>query len=258
MKKLILLLSLSISIIQAEHPIILWDLHDVLLQPKDRVITLFRYPYLKQFFQQISWPFIKDLAALITHFSSSSSEEYLALARKHDNPHFAEIIIRYANAQEPIPGMPELVNELAALGIEQHIGSNIGKTSFHRLLDAKKHPDLVPIFEHMNIGKSHVVSLKNGVVVNKPNPAFFKDYLQKNNLDPHKTPIIFIDDQWKNILVAKELGFDAIHFKNPRQLRMELSKRGILVKSPKTSYSTQRDSHRLHWYPTFYKPSKLF
>ena len=38
---------------------------------------------------------------------------------------------------------------------------------------------------------------------------------------------IFIDDNEKNIVAAKEVGLHAIHFKNPNQLRVELEAFGI-------------------------------
>jgi 2-haloacid dehalogenase len=39
---------------------------------------------------------------------------------------------------------------------------------------------------------------------------------------------VFIDDSTANVSAARELGFDAIHFHSPRQLRDELIRKGIL------------------------------
>ena len=244
------------SLARANSPIILWDIHDVLLEPKDRIITILRYPYLKQLFANFSWSLLKDFALLLGRemLGSTSSEEYIDAANKHNNPHFAEIVVRYANAQQPIPGMPEIVKELATLGIEQHIGSNIGKTIFHRLIDAKENPTLAPLFKNMNIAKSQVVSLVNGKVTRKPSSRYFEQYLKKNNIDLKTNSVIFIDDRWDNIRVAQEIGFDAILFKNPQQLRIELAKRNIPIKKPKSSYSSQRDTHTLLNFSSFIKP----
>ncbi len=255
-KLLLIILLFFSSFSQAINPIILWDIHDVLLQPKNKIITILRYPYLKQLFANFSWPLFKDLAKLIGKelFGSTSSEEFIQAANQHGNPYLAEIVIRYANALEPIPGIPEIVDELADLGLEQQIGSNIGITIFHRLIDSKENPTIAPLFKHMNIGKSKVVSLINGKLIRKPDPRYFEQYLEKNNIDLKKNPVIFIDDRWENVRVAQAMGFDAILFKNQNQLRIELSKRNIPIKKPKFSYSSQRDKYALHNFSSFIKP----
>ena len=144
-------------------------------------------------------------------------------------PDLEQLIIQLVNAQQPIAGMKEIVDELHAAGYEQHIGSNIGKTPFLALIDTQKFPHLAPIFEHMNIEKSLVVSDEHGNFVEKPDPQFFKIYLKKNNLDPKAQQIIFIDDNTKNVKAAQEVGIDGILFENPEQLREELQKRSVLV-----------------------------
>lgn len=254
--KIVLFLSLCFSYLQADNPIVVWDLHDTLLQPKSRIVTVMKYPHFKKVFSQASLGFLKDLVKLIGKniFGSTSSEEFMHIANKHNNPHFGEIVIRYANAQEVIPGMQEIVDELAQRDIEQHIGSNIGKTAFRRLIDSSENPHLAPLFKPMNIPKSHVVSLKNGKIAPKPNKLFFEEYLGKNNIDLKKKQVIFIDDRIENIRAAKAFGFDAILFKNPRQLRIELSKRNMPIKIPQTKYSSQRDKHALRSNSSFYKP----
>jgi len=39
---------------------------------------------------------------------------------------------------------------------------------------------------------------------------------------------LFIDDNLRNIIAAKELGIQCIHFTSPQQLKEELIKSGLL------------------------------
>jgi FMN phosphatase YigB (HAD superfamily) len=225
----------------------LWDIHEVLLEPQDRLISFFSFPHLKEILSHASWPFIKNLTKLLSKnlFNETSSEEYITLGLQHNNPHFAELAIAIANSYRPIPGMRELIRELHELGIEQHIGSNIGQAAFHRLLNAQKYPYIAPLFKYMNLNKSIVVKSENGDIIKKPDVRFYERYLQKNNIDLEQTPVIFIDDKWDNVRVARSMGFDAILFKNPHQLRIALRKHLIPIHAPKFNYSSQRDQHFL-------------
>ena len=255
-KKLFYSLILICSLAQAQQPIILWDIHDVLLQPEDQLVTLFTFPHKKDLFSRISWRLLKSLTSLIAqHLSREvSSEEYIHAAIASGNPHLAELIVAVANAQRPIPGMRQLVQELHELGIEQHIGSNIGKTAFYRLLDGEKHPRITPLLQYMNLDASMVSEYVDGRVVKKPNAFFFERYLEKNNLDPRTTPIIFIDDRWDNVRVAQSMGFDGILFQNPNQLRTALRKRGIQIRTPAYKYSHQCTKNPLRKIANFYRP----
>ncbi len=254
-KTIVISFLLFTSTAHASAPIVLWDIHEVLLHPQDRIINFFKFPQLKAAFSHLSWPLLKELIGLLSKniFDETSSEEYIQPAMRHGNPHLAELTIALANSQRPIPGMRELVSELNDLGVEQHIGSNIGQTSFHRLLDPQKHPYTAPLFKHMDLTKSIVTEFSNGEIIKKPDARFFERYLDKNKIDLEKTSIIFVDDKWDNIRVARSMGFDAILFKNPKQLRIELRKRNIPVKTSLFRYSTQRDRHFLRTPSSFYR-----
>ncbi|MGH9936805.1 MAG: HAD family hydrolase [Blastocatellia bacterium] len=69
-----------------------------------------------------------------------------------------------------------------------------------------------------------VISGEIGLV--KPNREIFDFLLEKTGKRAEEC--VFIDDSQANAVAARELGFDAIHFRSPRQLRDELMKRGIL------------------------------
>lgn len=255
-KRFLLSLLLAASIANAQNPIIVWDIHDVLLQPQDQFVTLLKFPHLRDVFSRISWPLLKGVGSLLSKhiFREVSSEEYIHKAIEHGNPHLAELIVSVANSQRPIAGMRILVQELHDLGIEQHIGSNIGKTSFHRLLNKQKHPQSAAVLKYMDLDKSVVSEFIDGEVIKKPEVRFFEHYLTKNNVDLTQTPVIFIDDRWDNVRVARSMGFDGILFKNPNQLRNALRKRGIAVNVPLFKYSTQRNHHYLRDTFRFYHP----
>ena len=65
----------------------------------------------------------------------------------------------------------------------------------------------------------------DGVVVSgqekkrKPFPEIYNILLERYNLVPEKA--IFIDDNYDNVMAAKELNIHGIHFKNPQQLIQE-------------------------------------
>ena len=61
----------------------------------------------------------------------------------------------------------------------------------------------------------------------KPEPKGFLGILEHFKVKPEEA--IFTDDSLKNVLKAKELGINAIHFKNIEQFKEELNKLGVVV-----------------------------
>lgn len=72
----------------------------------------------------------------------------------------------------------------------------------------------------------------NGIVVSgeekmiKPDKRLYHLLLDRYNLKAGNT--IFIDDNLNNVKAAEELGMNAIHFKSPDQLEMELQSIGAI------------------------------
>ena len=64
------------------------------------------------------------------------------------------------------------------------------------------------------------------VKVNKPDPAIYHILLERIGRQPQDC--VFIDDSPANIQAARQLGFQAIHFQSPAQLRQDLAKMGVL------------------------------
>ena len=68
-----------------------------------------------------------------------------------------------------------------------------------------------------------IISGKVGLV--KPDPAIFRLLLDK--IGRAAEECIFIDDSSANVAAAQRLGFAAIHFRSPEQLKQELRALGI-------------------------------
>jgi 2-haloacid dehalogenase len=79
-------------------------------------------------------------------------------------------------------------------------------------------------FEFLGWFDCAVISGEIGLV--KPNREVFDFLLGKAGRRAEEC--VFIDDSPANVAAARELGFDAIHFRSPRRLRDELMNRGIL------------------------------
>lgn len=59
----------------------------------------------------------------------------------------------------------------------------------------------------------------------KPEPEIYQTLLEKFQLKPEEC--VFLDDNEKNIIAAREAGIHAIHFKNKEQAEEELAKLGV-------------------------------
>jgi len=173
--------------------------------------------------KNITFRLLKDFYKLLQQ-KEKTAEAFIEVAHKHGNHKLADMIVHIANMQEPIKDTVAIINELKQNGYVNHIGSNIGSTVFKDLQRRKPHIFNNQLFE---LDKSQIASYKDDSILKKPNKAFFEQYLNKNNLDPKKTKIIFVDDIGKNVYMAQDVGMIGIHFKNAQQLRRDLIAQGI-------------------------------
>jgi HAD superfamily hydrolase (TIGR01509 family) len=60
----------------------------------------------------------------------------------------------------------------------------------------------------------------------KPDPAIFELALKK--FGKNAAECVYIDDSLPNIVQAQKMGFEAIHFQSPEQLKADLQKLDIL------------------------------
>lgn len=61
----------------------------------------------------------------------------------------------------------------------------------------------------------------------KPDHAIYRVLMKRYNINPADS--VYIDDNKPNADAAAELGFNAIHFQSPEQLRVELTRLGLEV-----------------------------
>ncbi len=216
----------TVQAAKPERVIFLWDLHHVILKPHGRLKALKQFPHKKEALRmaKLRNKFLKY--AFLSRFREVSSEKILELGQRYDNPYFIDMIITAAAAQKPMEETVAIIKELAENPLyTHHVGSNIGRTVFQTLSDPKQYPQYEEIFMHFDLPRSHV----SDSTIRKPDPRFFKEYLDKNKIDLEKTRVIFIDDKRRNIRAAKQIGLEAIRFKNAKQLRQDLSKMGIRI-----------------------------
>ena len=62
--------------------------------------------------------------------------------------------------------------------------------------------------------------------IRKPFIELYKRLLDKYSIDP--STALYLDDNTRNLLPAKELGMQTIHFQNPQQFRKELVELGVI------------------------------
>jgi 2-haloacid dehalogenase len=60
----------------------------------------------------------------------------------------------------------------------------------------------------------------------KPFPEIYRLLLERFGIEPEKS--IYVDDNIRNVLPARELGFIGIHFRTPELFREELKGVGLL------------------------------
>jgi FMN phosphatase YigB (HAD superfamily) len=143
------------------------------------------------------------------------SEELIKAAQTTDNDALIELTMLVCASYYPIKKTVMVMEELTQLGYQHHLGSNIGKTVYDDCM--AKFPTIFNVFKQIIIP----FEAEDTKIIKKPNPLFFRAYLEKHNLQPEQ--IIFIDDKVANVQAARSLGMHAIHFKNPHQLRKELN-----------------------------------
>jgi 2-haloacid dehalogenase len=149
----------------------------------------------------------------------SLAEATAALISEHPE-HAAMIEAYYGRWEEmvgaPIAGTVEIAKELKAAGIRLLALSNWSAETFPR---ARHRLEILNDFDG--------VLLSGAVGLIKPDPAIYDVLIMRHQVDP--ATAIFVDDSPKNVEAAARVGFDAIHFTGPGQLREDLMRRGLLA-----------------------------
>ncbi len=211
-----------------EHkPIILWDLHHVILQKDIPKIFHLIWSYNKktELLSAFSFAMVKDicLACYYMLFSGFSAEILVVIAQKNHHQLLADLIIEISNTQYIDTDVALLIKELHKKGYRQRIFSNIGTTIFNDLL---RKPDMNNFFNTgiFDLEKSQVFCYNYTnftSIVRKPHDSFYQKY--KKDVSQDLSSFVFIDDKYKNIYAAQQNGMYALQFHTIVRLQKELS-----------------------------------
>lgn len=116
----------------------------------------------------------------------------------------------------PITGTVEILAQLKEEGRALYALTNWSSQTF---------PIARERYEFLDWFEDIVVSGEEKVI--KPDPRIYQILLER--IERKAEDCVFIDDGTRNVVAARELGLDAIHFESPQQLRRQLTQRGLLV-----------------------------
>jgi 2-haloacid dehalogenase len=117
-----------------------------------------------------------------------------------------------------VDGTVEVLAELRAAGVPVYALTNWSAETFGVARER---------FEFLEWFDGVLVSGEERMI--KPDPAIFRLLLDRYGLDPQAT--FYVDDSEPNVAAADRLGFDAVRFTSPAQLRRDLADRRLLGRS---------------------------
>jgi 2-haloacid dehalogenase len=88
---------------------------------------------------------------------------------------------------------------------------------------AETFPVALELYEFLHWFDGRLVSGEEKI--RKPSPDIYRLLIRRFNINPAKA--IYVDDNLRNVLPARELGFHGIHFQNPEQFKRELQMAGV-------------------------------
>lgn len=116
----------------------------------------------------------------------------------------------------PVPGSPELVEQLHGAGIPLYAITNFGADTWAGFAPT------FPLLEHF---RDIVVSGREQLA--KPDPAIYALAARRFGHAPEA--MLFVDDSEPNVIAARSCGWHAHHFTDAEGLRADLRARGLLA-----------------------------
>ncbi len=137
------------------------------------------------------------------------------------HPEHEPLIMAYSERWEemlagPFEGTVAILSDVRAAGLRIYALTNWSAETFPRAL---------PLFPFLDWFEGIVVSGDEGI--RKPDPEIWRRLIGRYDIDAATTA--YIDDMPRNVEVATELGFHAIRFEDPEQLRDRLVELGVLT-----------------------------
>ncbi|HEU4780467.1 MAG TPA: HAD family phosphatase [Steroidobacteraceae bacterium] len=158
----------------------------------------------KQIFEHADWlEFDRG-----TYDETEAAEHFAKLSGR--TPEETRTLIRATRESlTPIAATIELVEILAEAGVHLYLLSNMPVSTFEYLIQRHK------FFGHFR----HLV-ISGAILLVKPEPAIYKHLVEHTGIVPAES--VFIDDLLKNVIAARECGFNAIQFSDPASCREQL------------------------------------
>ena len=146
--------------------------------------------------------------------------EQAVAERIRAHPEHADMIALWRDGWEKmlrdeIAGSVEILGELRSKGHRLHALTNWSAETF---------PIARRRFEFLKWFEDIVVSGEVGLA--KPDPRIFALTIERCRLEPART--VFIDDSLHNVEAGRNAGMHALHFRDPHQLRADLTRLGML------------------------------
>ncbi|MBN9379140.1 MAG: HAD family phosphatase [Chitinophagaceae bacterium] len=88
---------------------------------------------------------------------------------------------------------------------------------------AETFPIALELYEFLHWFDGRLVS--GAEKIRKPSPEIYQLLIKRFDIDPKKA--VYVDDNLRNVLPARELGFWGIHFQSPAQFQQELAMLGV-------------------------------
>lgn len=204
------------------NTVIIFDLHDVLFKKKEFVIFLrvlkliskgfifyaFNPYFIKKFFDLYSRNLIwEDIFNNLVKY-------YPALS------YYKKDFIDIANTNTPIDSMINILDQLKLKGYKLYLLSNIGPETYSFHFD--RHREIMTYFDGVYIPSSH------NNFLHKPQPEFYKLFLNYLDKQGISRQMLFIDDIEENLKEALKFDIAGIHFTSFEKFRNILKELDIL------------------------------
>ncbi len=171
--------------------------------------------------QELEW-FLANVVTGAWHFQHDAGRPLadMVAERKAEFPEHADLIDAYVarfneTIQAAVPGMAEIVSDLAARGVPIFGITNFGAEFWAGFRPTK------PIFGHF---QDIVVSGDEKMM--KPDSAIYALALRRFGLAPGEG--LFVDDRLENVAAGEENGFVGHHFSDSAALRADIERLGLL------------------------------
>lgn len=164
-----------------------------------------------------------EMEYFLTHICSPSWNHQMDMGRPfdvttkelaEDHPQYAELIHAYSSRWEEM--VPYAIEDTVTLLQDLHrLGSNLGALSNWSY---ETFPLMRRRFSFLELFDPLIISGEVGVT--KPDPAIYN--LLLTNIGRDAQDCLFIDDSIANVEVARQIGFQTIHFRSAAELRRDL------------------------------------